>query len=88
MDYPNQNSIAFVKRFADRFSFSALLRADAFVKVSVADQDGRIVYQKMIKGQTGSNKFTVANLSALKPGVYLVEIRVEDEVIREKLIKQ
>jgi len=58
------------------------------VKVSVADQDGRIVYQKMIKGQTGSNKFSVANLSGLKPGVYLVEIRVEDEVIREKLIKQ
>jgi len=82
IDKPNPNP------FADRFSFSALLRADAFVKVSVADQDGRIVYQKMIKGQTGSNKFSVANLSGLKPGVYLVEIRVEDEVIREKLIKQ
>jgi len=41
----------------------------------------------MIAG-TGENMLTVSGLSHLSKGVYVVEITVDEEVIREKLIKQ
>ena len=74
--------------FVDKFSFNAILRADNTVRLSMIDESGRLVYQRMIKGQAGINKFSVENLMSLNPGVYLVEIKVEDVVIRQKLIKR
>jgi hypothetical protein len=74
--------------FFDKFVISALLRLANPIYVKIADQDGRMVYQKIFSGQPGSNNVTVSNLQGLKPGIYVVEMRVEDEVIHEKLIKQ
>ena len=74
--------------FRDKFTLSALLRVDNLINVKIADQEGRIVYQRIFSGQTGSNYMNVSELGGLKPGVYVVQIRVDDEVIREKLVKQ
>jgi hypothetical protein len=74
--------------FKNKFVFNALLKADNNIVVSVADQNGRRVYQKIFNGHAGANNLSVENLSNLKPGVYLVEIKVEDEILHEKLIKQ
>jgi type IX secretion system substrate protein len=74
--------------FKNKFVFNALLKADNNILVSVADQNGRRVYQKIFNGHAGANNLSVENLSNLKPGVYLVEIKVEDEILHEKLIKQ
>jgi hypothetical protein len=74
--------------FKNKFEFNALLKADHTIQVTLADQNGRKVYQKIFSGHTGVNSLSVENLSNLKPGVYLVEIKVEDEILHEKLIKQ
>jgi hypothetical protein len=74
--------------FKDKFIVSALLRVDNMINVKIADQGGRIVYEKRFNGSAGSNVITVANLSSLNPGIYLVEIKVDDETIHEKLMKQ
>ncbi len=74
--------------FKNKFEFNALLKADNNIQVTLTDQNGRKVYQKIFSGRVGANNLSVENLSNLKPGVYLVEIKVEDEVLHEKLIKQ
>ncbi len=82
IDKPNPNP------FKSKFVFNALMKSDNNIIVTLSDQNGRKVYQKIFNGHTGANSLTVENLSMLKPGVYLVEIKVEDEVLHEKLIKQ
>ena len=74
--------------FTSKIAFNALLRNNGSIAFRMADQDGRLVYQKVFTGQSGANNLSVDNLTNLKPGVYLAEIRVEDEVIHQKLIKQ
>jgi hypothetical protein len=73
--------------FSQRFSFNAQLRADNQISVRLTDQGGRMVYQKLFSGHSGSNKITVENLPNVNPGIYLLEIKVENETIHEKLIK-
>ena len=82
IDKPNPNP------FKSKFVFNALLKSDNNILVTLSDQNGRKVYQKTFNGHTGANSLTVESLSNLTPGVYLVEIKVEDEVLHEKLIKQ
>jgi len=74
--------------FINKFVVSALLRLNNPIYVKIADQDGRMVYQKVFTGQAGTNSINIDNLGGLKPGIYVVEVRVDDEVIREKLIKE
>jgi hypothetical protein len=74
--------------FKDKFSVSALLRVDNMINVQITDQGGRIVYNRRFDGRAGSNVITVGNLSNLNTGIYLVQIKVDDEVIHEKIMKQ
>ena len=74
--------------FINKFVVSALLRLANPIYVKIVDQDGRMVYHNVYTGQAGTNSINVNNLGGLKPGVYVVEVRVDDEVIREKLIKE
>ena len=74
--------------FTSKFVFNAQLKSDNEIFVTLSDQNGRKVYQKVFNGHTGANNVSVENLTNLKPGIYLVEIKVENEVVHEKLIKQ
>lgn len=74
--------------FADHFNFSIQLKSPKPVNVKLADQSGRIVYNNQFNGKTGENKFRVNDISNLKKGIYFVEISVENEIIREKIVKQ
>ncbi len=58
------------------------------VNVRILDQSGRVVYNHQFAGRTGDNQLKMDNLGKLKPAVYVVEMRVQDEVLREKVIKQ
>lgn len=64
------------------------MRTPNTVNVRILDQSGRAVYTRQFTGRTGDNKFTLDNLGNFKPGVYVVEIAVQEEVIREKIIRQ
>ena len=74
--------------FVDNFNFVVQLKSPKVVNVRLADQNGRIVCNKQYNGKTGENKFKVIDLAGLRRGIYFVEISTENEVIREKVIKQ
>ena len=64
------------------------MKTNNTVRARIIDQSGRVVYARQFAGKTGDNKFTLDNLGSFKPGVYIVELAVQDDVIREKIIKQ
>ncbi len=70
------------------FKVSVELKTGANVILQLIDHGGRIVETRNYKGYTGSNKFSVDNLAGLKPGLYILETKIDDEVIREKIIKK
>jgi len=73
--------------FIDQVQANLWMKSADAVNVRMMDQSGRIVYVKQFSGKPGQNQVTLNNLGNLKPGVYIVEMRVQDEVIREKVIK-
>jgi hypothetical protein len=64
------------------------LKSEANIMVRLIDNAGRIVGQKSYKAFTGNNKLNLDNLAALQPGLYILETVVNEETIREKIIKQ
>ena len=74
--------------FINSFDFNVQLPAANAISMRVLDQSGRAVHQARISGQKGNNNIRVDALSGIRPGIYIVEISVGDEKLREKLIKQ
>jgi hypothetical protein len=70
------------------FNMNVMLSANNTVSVKVVDQSGKVVYNNKYNGHSGENKIVVSNMNRVKAGVYIVEMSVENEVIREKIIKQ
>jgi hypothetical protein len=64
------------------------LKTAGTVNVRILDQGGRMVYNKQFAGRAGENPLRLESLGGLNAGVYVVEMRVQDEVMREKIIKQ
>lgn len=64
------------------------LKSAGTVSVRILDQSGRMVYNKQLAGRAGENPFRLEGLGGLNAGVYVVEMRVQDEVMRSKIIKQ
>jgi hypothetical protein len=73
--------------------FTSQIQADLGMKTAntinarMMDQSGRVVYTKQFSGRQGQNLIVMNDLGRLNPGVYVVEMRVQDEVIREKVVK-
>jgi hypothetical protein len=74
--------------FIDHFNFVVQLKSKKQVGVKVTDQAGRVVYRNQFAGEPGENKFSVKDIYALNKGIYVVEISADNEIIREKLIRQ
>src|SRR4030095_4023888 len=70
------------------FDVNVKLTSTSNVMIRLIDQNGRVMHTQRFSGQGGDNKFTVNNLSHLSKGVYIAEISVDEDIIREKLIKQ
>jgi len=74
--------------FNSQFDLRLELKSASAVTIKLRNQNGSLVYQRSVNGGTGENRLTVGGLSNLSKGIYIVEITVDDEIIREKLIKQ
>ena len=74
--------------FNSKFDLRLELKSASAVNIKLRSQNGSLVYQRNLNGGTGDNRLTIDGLSNLSKGIYIVEITVDDEVIREKLIKQ
>ena len=74
--------------FNSQFDLRLELKSASAIAIKLRNQNGSLVYQRNVNGGTGENRVTVDGLSNLSKGIYIVEITVDDEIIREKLIKQ
>ena len=71
----------------DHFNINVALKSQQSVGVKVIDQSGRTVYKTRFSGVPGENKLIINNMNNLRRGIYVVEISVNNESTREKLIK-
>jgi hypothetical protein len=74
--------------FVDHFNFTVQLKTARPVGIRVSDQSGRIVYRNQYTATAGENKFIVNDVNTIRKGIYFVEIFVDNQIIRQKLIKQ
>ena len=57
------------------------------VDFRIFDENGRLVFQKSVKGNKGFNWFTLRDLYKLPGGMYVLKIVTETDTIVEKLVK-
>jgi Secretion system C-terminal sorting domain len=74
--------------FINYIDVSVQLKTASQVTARLSDQSGRLVYNHNFSGQTGNNDLKLDNIGGLRTGIYILELTVDDEIIREKLIKQ
>lgn len=74
--------------FSSAITINVELKAEANISLRLTDNAGRLVALKNYKGNTGMNKLNLDKLAALQPGLYILETMVNEETIREKIIKQ
>jgi hypothetical protein len=73
--------------FVGYVDFDVQLKANATISLLVVDNNGKVVYSRKFDGHAGQNKITVNDFSQLAAGIYVAELAVDDEVVREKIIK-
>lgn len=74
--------------FISSLTVNIELKSDANVTIRLIDNAGRMVSQKNYKAYAGDNKLSLGNLASLQNGLYILETNVNEETIREKIIKQ
>jgi hypothetical protein len=74
--------------FTSQIEATLSLKSAGGINVRLMDQNGRVVYTKQFSGRTGENILNINGLSRLAPGIYVAELGTQDEVIREKVIRQ
>lgn len=97
--YTNVVNVAFNKKmnlikalrpnpFTSQVEAVVSLKSAGPVNVRLMDQNGRVVYNNVFAGRTGENVLNINGLGRLAPGIYVAELAVQDEVIREKVVRQ
>jgi len=74
--------------FVNQVELSVQLATANNIKVRITSQSGAVLFQRSYKGNAGTNNITIAELANFKPGVYILELNSDNEIIREKIIKQ
>jgi len=74
--------------FVNFIDVSVQLKSASMVGARLSDQSGRMVYNHNFSGLVGNNDLKLDNVGNLRTGIYILELSVDDEIIREKLIKQ
>ena len=63
------------------------LEKTGMIQVALYDAGGRLVRRSQQTGLVGRNTIVMGNLSALLPGVYLLQIKAGEHISFEKLTK-
>lgn len=74
--------------FIDNFNVNIDVKSAGVVRVRILDQSGRVMQVRKFNCNAGINKLSVIGLGNLTKGIYVVEIGAEEELIREKMIKE
>ena len=78
---------AFPNPFKDILQISMQLEKAGMIQVALYNASGRLVSKVQQQGLLGRNTIVMSNLSALLPGVYLVQIKADKHTSFGKLIK-
>ena len=79
---PNPNPVS------DRAEFKISLKSKMTVSARIIDQRGSLVKESNLNCVAGDNKVSLNSLGHLRAGMYIVEFRIDDQVVRCKMIKQ
>lgn len=74
--------------FINTFSLTIQLKSANVVNLRVIDQNGRPVREYHFNCAAGENKLTAGDLAALRTGVYIAEISIDGETVRQKVVRQ
>ena len=74
--------------FVDRVDFVLSMKNKSSVSARILDQRGSIVKQVQMDSNAGENRMCINGLGHLKPGMYIIELSVDEQVLRSKMIKQ
>ena len=88
-----ENSMQLITRvtpnpFTGKIDVYLTLTHNTLVDFRFIDINGRMVFNKQVKGLKGFNWFTINDLDRLPSAPYMLHIATDDAVIVEKLIKQ
>ncbi|OQP51311.1 hypothetical protein A4H97_27415 [Niastella yeongjuensis] len=89
---PTRNIVAtptgvFPNPFKDILQISMQLEKAGVIQVALYNSSGQLVSKVQQQGLLGRNTIVMYNLSALLPGIYLVQIKTDKHTSFEKLIK-
>jgi hypothetical protein len=74
--------------FVNEVELTLNLRTASPIQVRVIDHAGRIFLQRKFIGKAGENRMVLNEVASLKAGVYYLEAAVDNESVREKIVKQ
>ncbi len=74
--------------FVNQVELSVQLATANNIGVRITSQSGAMLFQRSFKGNAGTNTLIISELANFKPGVYILELNSDNEIIREKIIKQ
>ena len=74
--------------FTGKIDVYLTLTHNTMVDFRFIDINGRLVFNKSVKGLKGFNWFTINDLDKLPSAPYMLHIKTDDATIVEKLIKQ
>jgi hypothetical protein len=77
----------FPNPFTETLQISMQLEKTGMIQVALYDAGGRLVRRSQQTGLVGRNTIVMGNLSALLPGVYLLQIKAGEHIVFEKLTK-
>lgn len=81
------NTEVFPNPFKDILQISMQLEKAGMIQVALYDASGRLVKKSQQTGLVGRNTIAIGNLSALLPGVYLLQVKAGEHIAMQKLTK-
>jgi hypothetical protein len=81
------NTEVFPIPFKDILLISMQLEKTGMIQVALYDASGRLVRRSQQTGLVGRNTIAIGDLSALLPGVYLLQVKAGEHIATQKLTK-
>lgn len=81
------NTEVFPNPFKDILQISMQLEKAGMIQVALYDASGRLVRRSQQTGLVGRNTIAMGNLSALLPGVYLLQLKAGEHIVTQKITK-
>ncbi|MES2848257.1 MAG: T9SS type A sorting domain-containing protein [Bacteroidota bacterium] len=83
----NNNITMSPNPFVDKLIIKVFTTKNDIVRIKIFDNSGKPLVNQIQTVQAGISKITIPNLEKLSAGIYIAEIRLNDSVVSQKIIK-